>query len=333
MSNQNNNQLGTEELLFDVGTLVSKSKLPFERVKGPSFFRILPPFGANSGRSLFHFYAVHWGFTNSNGKESPVACSYYTAEKFCPVCTLVMDTEQERNRALENKDKETADKLEPVIQKFRVQKFYVYNAFSAEKNQVVVLQLKPTAHSALLELINKAVNEKKFDPTHPLTGAWFKFDFDKTKPSMLMYSVAFKEASRIIDGQEFYTTDRSPLEKALSEEILTQVKTGNSGPLFDIHALYEPKTAADLQSYLSGAAVEYKNNNNDSRTKASATTAQNTTNTAPVAETAAYVPNNNTQAATTTTGVNSLVNRGNVDAQTEIERLRKMQQKANANGA
>src|ERR1035437_10824179 len=86
--------------------------------------RVLPPFGTNNGKMLYHKYETHWGFTTESGGKKPVSCSY-SNERFCPVCTGVREAENELESYKDKKTgkytgapKERVDELKAYVMTF-----------------------------------------------------------------------------------------------------------------------------------------------------------------------------------------------------------------------
>jgi transcription elongation factor Elf1 len=234
------------------------NRTPFERIPKDSvkFFRILPPYGANHQRQLFHKYQIHWGFLDENGNKKPVACSYPT-EGFCPVCNSVKEIEEQVKRKKESgASDEECSTLNEMMRERRSQKFYVYNAVSYDEKKVVILQLPYTASEELKRKMMISVQEKGFDPTSVQSGVWFRFERTgaglKTK-----YHVDFKKMSVMVDGEELEKNDRSPLPEALLGTIVKQYAGEiEDGPLVDIHDIYETRTAQELGQYMNGSPVK-----------------------------------------------------------------------------
>lgn len=246
------------------------NRTPFERIPkdGVKYYRILPPFGANHQRQLYHKYQIHWGFLDENGNKKPVSCSYPT-EGFCPVCNLVKDTEEQIKRKKEQGASEDECKtLTEIARERKSQKFYVYNAVSYDEKKVVILQLPWTASEELKRKMMVAVQEKGFDPTSLTSGVWFRFERTgtglKTK-----YHVDFKKETVMVDGEELEKNDRSAFPESLLETLNKQYAGElEDGPLVDIHDLYETRTAQELGMYLNGTPVK---SNRDGQASAQAT--------------------------------------------------------------
>jgi hypothetical protein len=230
-----------------------------ERIKdGISSYRILPPFGTNNGGALSHKYFVHWGFIGSNGKERSVSCSYLT-EGYCPVCQRVFEAQKELDRAKQSGNSELEKELNDYISKFRVKKFWLYNAVTAD-GRVVMLELGKTAHDALSKKISEAVRRKvgAFDPTAVKGGAWF--EFTRTGKGLnTEYAVDFKKVSVTLDdGSIADKMDRSDLQAELVQQLSDGLAGKAQGVLHDIHTAHEPMTSGELRTLMSGGTVPNK---------------------------------------------------------------------------
>lgn len=295
--------------------------------KGISHFRILPPFGAGNGGSLFRQYNLHWGFTGPNGKKRPVSCSYFT-EGFCPVCSRVFEVKKEIERlklAGEEANSEKLEDLNKYVGEHSCKRSFLYNAVAAGGN-VVMLNVTKTAHEELKKLLFKAVTEKKFDPTNLTNGVWF--EFNKTG-SMFQtkYAVDYKKISVEVDGETLEKLDRSPLPDDLVKAISTQLTTGGEGPLHDIHKVYDIMTAQELSSIMNGGPIPNKRQ----ATTTAAVTSATVVKPAAADRSTPVMANETSPAATTTTASKAAPTPAspNVsDIAAEIARLRAMQAQA-----
>jgi hypothetical protein len=249
-------------LSFNIDTVENggESKKREKPKEGISSYRILPPFGTNHGGSLSHKYSVHWGFIGESGKERSVGCSYPT-EGYCPVCTRVREADEELKRAQANKNEKLATELTEYISKFRLKKFWLYNAVTAD-GRIVMLELGKMAHDDLSKRISEAVRRKTgaYDPTSPETGVWF--EFTRTgKGFNTEYKVDFKKiAMTLDDGTVVDKPDRTPL----ASELIASIKEGLAGKvgvLHDIHVAHEPTSSSDLRGLMSGGVVKSKRTN------------------------------------------------------------------------
>ena len=244
-----------------------------EKIKGLTHLRILPPYGTNNNRALFHKYSRHWGFQGENGQTFPVACSYPT-ERFCPVCQKVKDVEGELKRImgaftkiedLPADQQKAAKELDDYIYKYRCENVWVYNAATLD-GRAVALELKWTSHKNLwgddkkfLGRIKEVVNKYQIDPTSVRTGVWFTFDKSGTGLNTA-YPVEIKKIVKVVAGEQAEVNDRTPLPDTLIEAIEAQLKAAGPngvapGPLTDIHTLMDPMTAAQLGAILKGAPI------------------------------------------------------------------------------
>lgn len=249
---------------FDLGTLEGGNdtfvKFERERIQADKeqHYRILPPFGAAAGGALFHRYAIHWGLTGERGKQKPVACSYLT-EGFCPICKNVFDADDELKRAQEAKDQTAIKDLTAYLKTWRARRFFVYNAVTTD-GRVVILEIPKTAHDQLVKLIGECVYKptSPFDPTALADGVWFTFS-KSGKGFQTEYKVKIRKTEVMVNGEALEKADRSPMAEDILERITDQLKAnGEEGPLYDIHDLYEPRKAKDLQGFIDGGLVPDK---------------------------------------------------------------------------
>lgn len=296
-----------------------QSRTPFERIPkdGVKYYRILPPYGTNNNRQLFHKYAIHWGFLDESGNKKPVSCSLPT-EGYCPVCVSVMETEDLIKRKKDaGASEDECSTLTQMVRERKAQKFYVYNAVSYDEKKVVVLQLPWTASEELKRKMVIAVNEKGFDPTSLTNGGWFRFERTgtglKTK-----YFVDFKKETVVVDGEKLEKNDRTPLPESLLNTITRQYSGEiTDGPLVDIHALYETRTAEELSRYLNGSPIKPKR----SQASGSTTSAQADP---PAINEAEEIP---VTKAAATAGTTPTATTAEKSIEDEIQRLQNLQKK------
>jgi len=250
---------------FDLGTLEGGNDNQFvkferERIQPDKkqHYRILPPFGEGANGTLFHRYSIHWGLTGERGQQKPVACSYPT-EGFCPICKNVFDSDDELKRAEEAGDQTAVKSLTEYLKTSRARRFFVYNAVTTD-GRVVILEIPKTAHDQLVKLIGECVYKENnaFDPTSLTDGAWFTFS-KEGKGFSTKYTVKIKKVEVMVDGEALEKVDRSAMADDILTRIIDQLKAkSEDGPLYDIHALYDSRTARELQSFLDGGLIPDK---------------------------------------------------------------------------
>lgn len=254
-----NNQMPT--LSFDLGSLDDKAQqgsennIVKERIKGVQSYAILPPYGKDNGGSLFHKYVIHWGLVGENGKPKPVSCSY-PEEKHCPICKRVFEAEDKIKRLKDTGgSKEEIESLTKFVIDFKRKNQFLYNAVTVD-GRVVILELGVTAHDELRKKIAETVNTKGIDPCNIAAPVWYQFSRDG-KGLDTTYKVDYKRLSVMVDGESLEKIDRTPIAPELQARIKAQLE-GKAGPMYDIHSLYEKRTAEELQGYLNGKPVPQK---------------------------------------------------------------------------
>jgi|GEM_PF-3902774 len=248
-------------LSFDLGTLDDKAQqgsennIVKERIKGVQSYAIMPPYGKDHGGALHHKFVIHWGLIGENGKPKPVSCSY-PEEKFCPICKRVFEAEDRIKRLKDTGgSKEEIEGLTKFVIDFKRKNNFLYNAVTVD-GRVVILEIGVTAHDELRKKIAETVNQKGIDPCNLAAPVWYQFSRDG-KGLDTTYKVDFKRVTVMVEGEQLEKIDRTPINADLAKRIQAQLN-GATGPLYDIHSLYESRTAAELQGYLDGKPVPQK---------------------------------------------------------------------------
>lgn len=243
---------------FDQTTGGQSYDKPQSPQDGISYWRILP--SLNSSLSLFHKYALHWGFTNAAGKTMPVQCSYLS-EKFCPVCARVREVEGLFKRAEQNGDTAKMEEYQEFISKWQVKNQFLYNALNAA-GEAVILSVGKKTHDQIIDKIKECVQPPRnpdgslkrpaFDPTSLADGVWLQIT-RSGKGFKTEYKVDFNRISVDMgNGVVGEKIDRRPVDPAIAEAIRLQIANGGVGTLKDIHNLHEVRTSADLQGMMNG---------------------------------------------------------------------------------
>lgn len=244
------------ELGFDLDALLSNGKGGgYRKVKteylkeGVAFYRILPSFDATDRRINFEYY-MHW-ITGEGGQKMKVLCTKGT-EGYCPLCEASKAQEQlfERLKTDPNADKERLKMLEENARNLRASKSIYFNAVN-QQGEVVVLELNTTVVKLLANKMEKA-KELGFDPTHPKTGAWFRFS--KKGKGRDAFEVDFKKITVTIDGEMLEKNDRT----ALTDEQIASLPTSvhdlkNAGNMY-----IQTFTAKELADFVRGTPLKSK---------------------------------------------------------------------------
>jgi hypothetical protein len=242
---------------FNIDTLDTERESDTASVKdGESYFRILPPFGTNNRGALFAYQPVHWVEIDGENDsfKFPVGCPY-PVEKFCPDCEKAWAIADEM-KALD-KDSKAFEEADALRFKYAADNAYYLNALNQD-GQVKKLKLKPTyitgrrgqegkKEGVLIKKIKEAVG-MGVDPTSLTQGLWFKFS-RSGKGFGTEYTVDFKQKSALVNGKIVQETTVSSIADDFPETyqaIVQQLQSGGEGPLFDIHALYDRVTSAEL---------------------------------------------------------------------------------------
>lgn len=316
MSNEITLSFNRDKILSGMSSSKSFNRLKVPK-NGSIVVRVLPPYGTNNQGALYHKYTVHWGFMDAEQNLRPVACSYPT-ERYCPVCDMVRqaksDLEELKRQGVDSGNR--FDQLKKTVETYDAKTFFLFNVVDQADGEVKVLELPKTAVSgrgrevspnSLLGKMLEAIDKRKFDPVSLSNGVWFEVS-RSGEGINTVYSVDF---NRIIktdaDGNEFEALNRTPLEESLVSKVKAQT-TGESGPMYDIHAMYEDRTSSQLKSFIDGAPVPSKKKQAD----ADDDSAEDDTPPAPVQKATPKAPSLEKPAPAPSSG----------NMQSEIQRLR-----------
>ena len=221
---------------------MSKIKLNMEALKpkkqwirhkitdGDNIVRFCPPFNEDANGYPYFKYNVVWGLIDpSSGRMKPYASPVNT-EKKCPVyeyvdlLTAKLKKEEAIMLAGGATEKNVRDRFKDVnefIGRIRPKGTYAYNAVD-QSGTLGILELKKTAHEALMKLMDKYITDYNQDPTSlnsdaDDSGVWFNITragkgFD-TKYGALKNQIGMKNER----GTMSYEDDRTPLSDNVVE--------------------------------------------------------------------------------------------------------------------
>jgi len=247
------------KIKLNLDSLKSRKEWLRHKVKdGHNIYRVLPPFGENSNGYPYRKWQIIWGLTDpESGRSRPFASSM-TSEKKCPVTEFVYELKARAEtmtaelKAAGTSPEETRARLkdlQDLIGNLIPKTVYVYNA-ADKAGQVGLLELKSTAHKDMKTKMNEYINDYNQDPTSlnsadDDSGVWFDVvrsndtgQFRDTKYEVKKVQAKVKGAN----GGVSFVDDRSPLPDSIVENY------NNLG--YDLSAIYQTKTYADLQQIL-----------------------------------------------------------------------------------
>lgn len=242
-----------------------KPKREWKRHKveeGVQIYRILPPFGDKSKGYPYRKWSVVWGLTDpATGRMKPLS-STSAYEKKCPVYEyldlLKKKVENDKNalagqlksqgltdEQITEKVKEQFSEVSKFIGQLRPKTVFAYNACD-KAGTVGILELKSTAHTQLLELMSKYIQDYDQDPTSLNSsdddaGLWFKFTREG-KGLNTKYGVEKNQEMQQINGQRVYVDDRSPLHANIVKDYQNLA--------YDVHSIYTVKSYDELKDIL-----------------------------------------------------------------------------------
>lgn len=222
--------------------------------EGSNILRILPPFGEACNGYPYVYWSVIWGLCDPNsGNERPFAdCK--TTEGKSPVWEYLdllrvkvkkIETEMITAGKSEVEIKEHLKETNTFISRIKPRAVYCYNA-ADKAGTAGILEIKSTAHKALLKLMNEYIADYNQDPTSlnsedSDSGVWFDFTrigvgFDTE------YSVKKNQVKVKTDKGMSYQDDRSPLSEAITADYEI------SG--YDLTTIYQEKSYNELRDIL-----------------------------------------------------------------------------------
>ena len=247
--------MSTLDLGFDLDSIMgnkNKGKINFKYLEeGSAVYRILPPFDS-ANRQLSAEHNFHW-VQDEQSKNIKVQCTYFTSEKYCPLCNAAKDLESARDtaKAQEGEKSETYKRLNAAVMKLQKTKSIYYNALTPN-NEVVVLQLTKTVSDLLNKKLAEAVQDKNQDPTAITAGYWFKFS--KVGKGRDSVTVDFHRTSKVVEGEEVEVMNRTPVPPELAATLPEKVAN-----IFDRKVMWiKEYSGVELSDYLKGIPLKDK---------------------------------------------------------------------------
>ena len=195
---------------------------------GDTRFMILPPQNDESGIP-YVAVNVHFGFTDSTGKNRAYQCSKKKHRK-CPICDLVNEKYNRINDLQSKGISEGIKELEDEIKQIKAKKFFLYNAVDLNLENVL-LTLKPLSHNHIVLALSSYYDETQEDPTDPINGVIVKLTRTTREPF----------ATSSIVPKPIQVTEQEK-QKVLSKR-------------YDLSKVYVDYTPEDLAKMLSGEDI------------------------------------------------------------------------------
>lgn len=244
------------KIKLNLDSLKSRREWKRHKVKdGHNVFRILPPFGENSGGYPYRKWQIIWGLKNpEDGRMRPYASPMLT-EKACPVTEYVkelkakaevMKSKLQAGGVDEEAIKERLSPLNKLISDLTPKTVYIYNAVD-KSGDVGLLELKSTAHKKIKAEMLAYVQEYNQDPTSlnsadDDSGVWFNVirtglgrdtEYDVKKCQSKVKSQT---------GKITFEDDRSALPESVVENF--------DNLAYDLSAIYQVKSYDQLKEIL-----------------------------------------------------------------------------------
>jgi len=248
--------MSNSKIKINIDSLKTRREWKRHKVKdGHNVFRILPPFGEESGGYASHKWQIIWGLKNpEDGRMRPYASSM-TSEKRCPIVEFVnelkqkvekMKTNMQADGAAEEVIKETLAPAMKLISDLSPKTIYVYNAVD-KSGEVGLLELKTTAHRKMKAEMMQYIQDYNQDPTslnseEDDSGVWFDVIRSgmgrDTEYDVKKCQIKTKNAA----GRITFEDDRSPLPESV---------VGNFENLaYNLHSIYQIKSYDELSDIL-----------------------------------------------------------------------------------
>jgi len=248
--------MSNSKIKINIDSLKTRREWKRHKVKdGHNVFRILPPFGEESGGYASHKWQIIWGLKNpEDGRMRPYASSM-TSEKRCPIVEFVnelkqkvekMKTNMQADGTAEEVIKETLAPAMKLISDLSPKTIYVYNAVD-KSGEVGLLELKTTAHRKMKAEMMQYIQDYNQDPTslnseEDDSGVWFDVIRSgmgrDTEYDVKKCQIKTKNAA----GRITFEDDRSPLPESV---------VGNFENLaYNLHSIYQIKSYDELSDIL-----------------------------------------------------------------------------------
>jgi hypothetical protein len=248
------------------GNFTRRNYFDVEKDGVSNVYRLLPPFGslANDGK-IAYYWAIHFGFKNSEGKMKPIACIQRknkegVVTQACPLC-IKLNSLKTAHEAMKLKDPESpmTKELGERLRWLNLDKGYSLNVLATD-GKIGVLKLRYKPFKALETLITKLHKEEGVNAVNPGEGVYFDirrtgtgFQTEYTVEAATLtyknqdtgrmvkeYKMAVVDDS-IIERMEKEAADLPKLYKIFSEEDLALVATGDPTVLDRLFAKPEKK--------------------------------------------------------------------------------------------
>lgn len=258
------------EIKINMDSLKTYRKAIRHKVKeGSNIFRLLPPFGSACEGYPYIYWSVCWGLTDpSTGNSRPFADSKPYEQKSpvwdyldllrAKVESIKMD--MMTKGASEEDIKVRLAETNKVISTLRPKGVYIWNAID-KSGTVGLLELKTTAHKALVKLMNQYILDYNQDPTSlgkdpSDSGVWFNFvrtgsSFD-TEYNVNKNQTMVKDS---VTGVPSYQDDRTAIPESIAMDYQ------NHG--HDLTCVYQKKTYDELKEILISNIREMCKTNSD----------------------------------------------------------------------
>jgi len=231
---------------------------------GVNILRILPPFGPNANGWIYKQWSIIWGLIDPQTSKTKPYSSSFSTEKKCPfyeysklVEPAIKEYVDNFTKDLKNKgysdqailkekqENKSYQKIIAIQQMIKPRTSFFYNA-ADKSGKVGVLELRPTAHDQLKNVLTKYIEDYQQDPTSMYNkeddkGLWIKI----TKTGVFRdtrYTVEKNQVIQKMQGQMVYLDDRDPLPET--------VVSGFEKQAIDLSSLYQVKKYEELKDLL-----------------------------------------------------------------------------------
>ncbi len=232
---------------------------------GSNIYRILPPFGELEVHRNYAFkkWTLVWGLKDAEtGKIRPFSSPWSHGESRCPVSEYTdklaekiakLQTEYETKLLSKGMDEQKVvaavrEKLRPVnelLRNLKPKTKYIYNACD-KSGDVGILELSPTAHTALKREMMSYIKDYSQDPTslsseRDDSGIWFNF-LREGEGFNTKYDVRKNQTKEKTEHGIAFVDDRSALPQHVAENY--------SSLGYDLHTLYKQNSYDELRAIL-----------------------------------------------------------------------------------
>lgn len=232
----------------------------FKIKEGDNPYRILPPmFGYASDGIWNKYYAIEYGYKNSQGKMCPFLDVRVTNRKTkmveveSPAYLFRMELKANLDKAIENLkagrgSKEAVEEAKELTERYNMDAKYYVNAIDLQGN-IGLLKIGSKAMQSLRDEMRR-LESVGVDPLSVENGRFFNFK-RSGKGRETAYSVVEYKQKKVIQIEGVSTEVDVPFIHVLTEDIVNRLEK----EAFDLSKLYKSITVEQVQDLVDNGAI------------------------------------------------------------------------------